>query len=111
MPLLHTHIVMWNHACRLLIPPTCQVQGSITIAMPTVEWPDTFADISSYFRSLSLDFVNKWGSLDCNLQTNFCQKTLYIMVAFGVFAAGIPLCGWLLTKLVLRHWPRWKGNK
>jgi len=88
-----------------------QVQGSITLAMPTVEWPNTFSGISAHFRSLSLDFINDWGSLDCNLQTNFCQKTLYIMIAFGVFAAGIPLCGWLLTKLVLQHRPGWKGNK
>ena len=87
------------------------VTSSITRAMPTVQWPVSFSNIADAFRNLSLDIGNSWGSLDCNLKTNYCQKTLYVMICFGAFAAGIPLCGGLLRKRWLRPRLKWTPNR
>jgi len=88
-----------------------QVTSALTEAMPTVQWPISFSSITDVFKSVSLDFVNSWGALECQLHSNYCQKTLLIMVAFGVFALGVPLCGWVLRTRVLRPRLKWSERR
>ena len=63
--------------------------GSLTLSLPTIKWPVSFGDMSKWMRSLSLDFVNNWGSVDCYFSSNYCTKTLFIMIAFLLFAVFV----------------------
>lgn len=88
-----------------------QVTSALTVALPEVEWPVSFSSILDVFKSFSLDFFNQWGKIECSVNANYCQKTLFVMCTFGIFAICMPCWGALLRKYILRPRLGWSNRR
>jgi len=69
-----------------------QVNSSMTLSLPSIEWPESFTTLSQTMRdTFGVDFFTQLGSLDCWLETNYCARALNAMLAYTGFVAAFPL--------------------
>jgi len=79
-----------------------QVNSSLAGAMPDLQWPQIFFDISNTLNGIfNLAFLTEQGSLDCWLRSNYCFKVLCICLTILSFQLALP-CFYFCARRV--HW-------